>query len=726
MEVRPFAATCSRECLLGSLVVILSLASISVAQTVPPTAPFGLTATAAACGQVNLSWDAAIDNSGTGLKAYSIWRNDNGMNTVTNIGAARTWFDDTMQVKSSATMSYYVLAMDNAGNQSLPSNTVYVSTPACPPTAAEQIVDSSYYGPLGTRMATYETTSAWLYQKLNNLSQLESWIYVNNSSTGQTSHFLLHSYPGHSQVELDYALTSATDFWALSEDLTKYDNLLVSHYQLNGTPPSSATLLSTEALGDSISQGRSMIRLQSGGLLVGWSEGIFNDASGSQTDLTVGFAYRSPTGVWAIHFPITVPNNNGGGNIVQCRMTMAQHPVDGSVWVFLKRDSFSQISALRFSEVTNDVLLDSITPGYITDTTDGNNGPEGEFPYLTASPDPTRNAILLAYQSYPYQFVFVDPLYGSMSDNIFLKQSLVSVAVIQPDASKSFIPFPNYIERITPFGMSVQSDGTIWLAYQPINAKTYTWNGVYASKYESGAWSAPVLAGFDYNNYNNASGLDRSLVYRAEEPEVAFQTPDQKIHTTDLSNLAPASADTTPPTVTITSPATGATVSGSVTIAASASDDVSVSRVELWLDGALVATDTSAPYSFTWNTATAANGSHTLQTKAYDPAGNIGTSAIVTVTVSNQTLTVAITNPTNGGTVLRNQKVTISATATDSTTITQVQFYVNSSLLGTATTAPYSYPWKVPAKSGMSYKVQAKAYDATGKSAAQTITVTSQ
>src|SRR5437899_1377446 len=106
------AATRSLVNLLGSLVIMLSFTGISDAQTVPPTPPTGLTATAATCGQVNLSWGAAIDNSGTGLKAYSIWRTDNGVNSVTSIGAARTWFDDTVWVKSSTTMSYYVMALD--------------------------------------------------------------------------------------------------------------------------------------------------------------------------------------------------------------------------------------------------------------------------------------------------------------------------------------------------------------------------------------------------------------------------------------------------------------------------------------------------------------------------------------------------------------------------------------------------------------------------------------
>ena len=715
-----FAATRFPVNLLGSLVVMLSLASTSVAQTVPPTAPIGLTATATTCGQVNLSWDAAIDNSGTGLKAYSIWRTDNGVNTVSSIGAARTWFDDTMRVNSSTTMSYYVVALDNSGNQSLSSNTVAVYTRACSLAAGEQIVDRSYLGPLGKSMATYGMRTALLYQKLNNLSQPVPWIYVRDSSTGQTSHFLLHSYPGYPQAESDYILTSSTEIWALSSDTSTGGHLLVSQYQLNGSPPSSATLLSTKSLGDSHSYGQSLIRLQSGGLMVAWGE------AGPSNDLTTGFAYRSPTGIWAVHFPVTIANGGLGGNITLTRMPMAQHPADGSIWAFVKRDSYSNISALHFTEVTNDVNLDWVSLSYISTTKDGNNGPVLDLPYLAASPDPTRNAILLGYQAYAFQIVFIDPLYGSLSNNMFLKQAPMTIAQVNADGSKTFIPSPDYTERTTLFGMSVLSDGTIWLAYQPINKQTYTWNGVYATKYESGVWSAPVLTGLDYNNYNTAGGLGVSLVYQTDEPEVAFMTPDQQIHTLDLSNLGPAPADATAPTTAITSPAGGATVSGSVNIAASASDNVGVTRVELWLDGALAATDTSAPYSFTWNTTASANASHTLQAKSYDAAGNVGLSAVVTVTVSNQPLTVAITSPTNGGTVPRNQKVTISAKATDSTAITQVQFYVNSSLLGTATAAPYSYPWKVPGKNGASYKIQARAYDATGKSAAQTITVTAQ
>ena len=94
--------------------------------------------------------------------------------------------------------------------------------------------------------------------------------------------------------------------------------------------------------------------------------------------------------------------------------------------------------------------------------------------------------------------------------------------------------------------------------------------------------------------------------------------------------------DTTPPTTSITAPASGATVSGTVSVTASASDNVGVTNVEFYIDGALAGSDASSPYAFAWNTAGLVNGSsHTIASKAYDAAGNVGTSATVTVTVNN-------------------------------------------------------------------------------------------
>jgi len=103
--------------------------------------------------------------------------------------------------------------------------------------------------------------------------------------------------------------------------------------------------------------------------------------------------------------------------------------------------------------------------------------------------------------------------------------------------------------------------------------------------------------------------------------------------------------DTTPPTTSITSPANGATVSGTITVTASASDNVGVVKVEFYIDSVLKSTSTTSPYTFSWNTTTVANGSHTIFSKAYDAANNVGTSATVTVTVSNSTAQQLLGNP---------------------------------------------------------------------------------
>jgi hypothetical protein len=98
----------------------------------------------------------------------------------------------------------------------------------------------------------------------------------------------------------------------------------------------------------------------------------------------------------------------------------------------------------------------------------------------------------------------------------------------------------------------------------------------------------------------------------------------------------PPPTDTTKPTVSISAPANGSTVSGTTTLSASASDNVGVTGVQFKVDGAnLGAEDASGPYSASWNTTSFSNGTHAVTATARDAAGNSTTSAPVNVTVSN-------------------------------------------------------------------------------------------
>ena len=89
--------------------------------------------------------------------------------------------------------------------------------------------------------------------------------------------------------------------------------------------------------------------------------------------------------------------------------------------------------------------------------------------------------------------------------------------------------------------------------------------------------------------------------------------------------------------VTMTSPGSGSTVSGTVPVSASVSivGLLTVSRVDFFRDGNLIGRDSAAPYSVSWNTTSTNNGSHTLTAVATDILGVRWNSAPVTVTVSN-------------------------------------------------------------------------------------------
>lgn len=197
-----------------------------------------------------------------------------------------------------------------------------------------------------------------------------------------------------------------------------------------------------------------------------------------------------------------------------------------------------------------------------------------------------------------------------------------------------------------------------------------------------------------------------------------------------VAQQAPAGPDTIAPVTAITAPSAGATVSGTTNVTASASDNVGVTKVEFYVDGALASTDTSAPYSFSWNTTAAADGSHSLSSKAYDGAGNVGTSASVSVTVNNSVPadttapTTAITSPASGATV--SGSVNVTASANDAVGVTNVEFYVDGVLAGTDSSAPYSFSWNTATATNGSHSLSSKAYDAAGNvgtSASVSVTV---
>ena len=176
-----------------------------------------------------------------------------------------------------------------------------------------------------------------------------------------------------------------------------------------------------------------------------------------------------------------------------------------------------------------------------------------------------------------------------------------------------------------------------------------------------------------------------------------------------VEQLSAPPADTTPPTVS----ASVSGSSGSITLAASASDNVGVAKVEFRIDGVLVGTDTSAPWSLTYDSTALSNGSHSLTAKAFDAAGNSATSSAVAFSISNPLPDT--TPPTVSASVSGSSgSITLAASASDDVGVTRVDFLVDSSLRGSDSSAPYALALDSTTLANGSHTLVAKAYDAAG------------
>ena len=182
------------------------------------------------------------------------------------------------------------------------------------------------------------------------------------------------------------------------------------------------------------------------------------------------------------------------------------------------------------------------------------------------------------------------------------------------------------------------------------------------------------------------------------------------------ANGGPPPPDTQAPTVAITSPRGGTLLKGNVNISVSASDNVGVVRTECYVDGALIGSSTSASATFAWSSSSVVDGTHALQARAYDAAGNAGSSAVVTVSVRNgvdhTAPAVAITSPVTGSTV--QGIVSIGVIATDNVGVVWVDCYLDGRSIGNRRSSTATFSLDTTLIANGTHILQAHACDAGG------------
>ncbi len=254
------------------------------------------------------------------------------------------------------------------------------------------------------------------------------------------------------------------------------------------------------------------------------------------------------------------------------------------------------------------------------------------------------------------------------------------------------------------------------------------------------AWSAATdnVAVTGYKVYRTGAGLPLATTTTTSFSNTGLTSSAQYSYAVtaidaagneSLSSIAASastpSSDPTPPTVSFASPTNNAVVFGTVTIAASASDNVGVVGVQFKLDNSnLGAEITNGLYNYAWDTTavSSGNGLHTLIAVARDAAGN-SSSATLTITVSNPVADIqAPTTPTTlTATPLSSSQINLAwGASTDNVGVSGYKIYRNGSLIATTAATNYSNTGLI---ASTSYSYTVAAYDAASNLSGQTSAV---
>lgn len=232
-----------------------------------------------------------------------------------------------------------------------------------------------------------------------------------------------------------------------------------------------------------------------------------------------------------------------------------------------------------------------------------------------------------------------------------------------------------------------------------------------------GFWTASGV----FTAWKNSASHDANMLnpYWAVIGVAFVEMPSGCYWTTDFGSFVDSSAhengktitpDTTPPVVSMTSPAPFSEVTGFVTIRADAFDEGGIARVEVYINGSLLASDDTAPYAIAWETNHLSTGNYAVQLRAYDKAGNVGiadyqvrvsksvssstTTSASTTTTAPTTTTTTTTSPTTATTTTTTVPATTTTTAAITTTSASTTSTTGSTTTTTTkTTVPHAgYP----------------------------------
>jgi thermitase len=324
--------------------------------------------------------------------------------------------------------------------------------------------------------------------------------------------------------------------------------------------------------------------------------------------------------------------------------------------------------------------------------------------------------------------VFVSAGNNGIDENIAPTTSLIAVSASDSaDAKASWSSYGSFVSIAAP-------GANIWTTSK--GGAYGGWNGTsFASPVAAGVAAlmmaaAPTLDGAQIEQAMFATAVDLGAPGR--DPNFGYGRVNALAAVNAAIVKAGGTRDTQAPSASIASPAASTSVSGSVTVAVNAFDNIGLDRVELKANGTVVGVDTTAPFSFIWNSTGVPNGMNTLVATAYDKAGNAGASTPVAVNVANATTVpgrdttppaVAIDNPTTGS-VSGTVNVAVHATDNSGAAALTEKLYVDNALVASGKGGSLAFAWNTRYYATGQHAIKALATDAAGNWASRTMYVT--
>jgi chitodextrinase len=614
-------------------------AAVLSTDTQPPTAPGALAASTVSSSQINLSWTAATDD--TGVTSYLIERCQGaGCSTFTQIATGTgTTFSNT-GLAASTSFSYRVRATDAAGNLGPYSNIATATTSAFvdtqPPTAPSGLTATAVSASQINLAWTAATDNVGVTSYLVERCQGAGCTGFAQIGTASGTTFNNNGLPAGTSFSYRVRATDAAG------NLGPYASTATASTPIvDTTPPTAPSSLTATAVSNSqinLAWAAATDNVAVTGYLIEQCQGA-GCSSFAQVGTSTTTSFSSGGLTLATTYGFRVRATDAAGNLgpysnTASATTQSSQPatpsfVQGS-YATPQTPQTSVAVAFAAGEAAGD--LNVVLAGWNDATAQ-----------ITSVTDSAGNSYALA--------IGPTVLPGALSQSIYYAKNIKAAST--NTVTVSFSPaaaFPDVrilqyhnIDATNPLDVVAAGTGTSSPSTTPAVTTTNPVDMIVGGNMVLTGTGGPGASFISrmITNPDGDIGEDRAVAavgsYSASAPlssaggwvmqMVAFRAAGSG-----------GSSDTTPPTVSVTAPASGASLSGITNVTVSASDASGVASVQLLVDGAAVgAPATTTPYQFVLDTTVFASGAHTVSARASDPFGNTAVSAAVPVTFANAT-----------------------------------------------------------------------------------------